>query len=444
MSHKLLRLTSKLFNTPHLMESQALNAVLSVLDSRNSGDFELRVKTPEEKKSKKKELQYNQDTRVGIISVDGPLTYIEYAAVCGEEPSSYQSIESQFDQLIDAGAKTVILTIASPGGEAYGMMETGRYMRKKADENNIKLLSYVDGLAASAGYGLAASAHEVIANPESELGSIGVVVRLRNVNKAMQSMGVEDTYIYAGNSKIPFTEEGEWREDFLDDIQGKVEALYEAFAQYVADMRGIGIEAVKATEAKTFLAEQAVALKLADKTMTREEFFNYLADNTEVTPMLGKLLGKKEEKVEMVELEALQAQMADLTAKLDDAEKIKAEALAAIATMKEELSAANEALAQYRDAEAAIAEAAVKAKKDAREAAMSALLSVEEVQKLSATFESLDDAAFEAVMDTYRVRASAEDAAFKEIGFEGDKPAKPAANADNALARLMREKGYGV
>lgn len=66
-------------------------------------------------------------------------------------------------------------------------------------------------MSASAAFGLSVAAHEIIANPDAELGSVGVVVKLRNMNKAMNNAGVEDTYIYAGDSKIPFKEDGSFR-----------------------------------------------------------------------------------------------------------------------------------------------------------------------------------------------------------------------------------------
>src|SRR5690606_27753082 len=109
-------------------------------------------------------------------------------------------------------------------------------------------------------------------------GSIGVVVKLRNMNEAMKRAGVEDTYIYAGDSKVPFDADGKFTPDFLDDIQGKVNALYVEFAQHVSAMRGISHESVVATQAKTFMADQAIELGLADKKMTLSEFAEYLAD----------------------------------------------------------------------------------------------------------------------------------------------------------------------
>ena len=56
--------------------------------------------------------------------------------------------------------------------------------------------------------GLGAAAHEIIANPESEAGSIGVVISLQNNNKQLEKEGIERTFITAGSEKVPFEEDG--------------------------------------------------------------------------------------------------------------------------------------------------------------------------------------------------------------------------------------------
>lgn len=69
MSHKLIRLTEKLYNTPHLITDSSIDRIVSYLEDRNSGVFEMAVK--DSGKSKSRELSYNPDTKIGYISMDG-------------------------------------------------------------------------------------------------------------------------------------------------------------------------------------------------------------------------------------------------------------------------------------------------------------------------------------------------------------------------------------
>lgn len=420
--NKLIEMKGVLYDTPHLINVDAFDWVEKVV---NAQEFEFVKKDKAvDRKQKKRSVSYNEDTKMGMLSIEGPLTYKEYEAMCGETNASYQQLEAEFDTLLSNGAKEILLDVNSPGGQAYGMMELGKYMRKKADEKKVKLTAYVDGLAASAGYGLASSAHEIVVNPEAEVGSIGVVVKLRNANGMMKDMGVKDTYVYAGKSKIPFDAEGEFTQDFLSDIQEKVDALYEQFTSYVADMRSISVDAVKATEAKTFLASRAVELGLADKIMTREEFFNYLADEArKEDKMLGKLFNKDGDEAEMAKLEELSTKLEEMTAMLADKETALSAALANAEAALTELSEVKAKLATA-EAEKAEAAAKVKAAKDAtRLSAIKAVVPQEEAAaKLFNTFNMIeDDAAFEEAVNALRTASRAAEVAemTEEVGVGG-------------------------
>lgn len=418
---KLLRLTNKLYNTPHLMLPASLERVFTYLDDRNNhADLAVQL----EKKPKERNVQYVAETQVGVLSVSGPLTYIEYEAMCGEQNSSYQQIVDDFDKLCSMGAKTIVMDVDSPGGEAYGLQETGRYLRKKADEKGIQLVAYVDGLSASAAFGLSVAAHEIIANPDAELGSVGVVVKLRNMNKAMNNAGVEDTYIYAGDSKIPFKEDGSFREDFLADIQYKVDALYQQFTEYVADMRGIDVGVVKSTQAKVLLAQDAIGIGFADKVMTREDFSNYLADLVE-KPMRFSFKSKGENKnmtTDVIEQEAV----ASLKADFEAAVAKNAELAAALAAQNEAFEAAQAQAAELQKAVAAAQEqiaqmqaAAAKEASDKRMAALQAVVDQDQAATLHVSLAALDDKAFATVVASLQTKAVDEEKAFAEKGFAG-------------------------
>lgn len=418
---KLLRLTSILYNTPHLMLPASLERVFTYLDDRNN-HAELAVQL--EKKPKERNVQYVAETQVGVLSVSGPLTYIEYEAMCGEQNSSYQQIVDDFDKLCSMGAKTIVMDVDSPGGMAYGMTETGRYLRKKADERGVQLVAYVDGLSASAAFGLSVAAHEIIANPDAELGSVGVVVKLRNMNKAMNNAGVEDTYIYAGDSKIPFKEDGSFREDFLADIQYKVDALYQQFTEYVADMRGIDVGVVKSTQAKVLLAQDAIGIGFADKVMTREDFSNYLADLVE-KPMRFSFKSKGENKnmtTDVIEQEAV----ASLKADFEAAVAKNTELAAALAAQNEAFEAAQAQAAELQKAVATAQEqiaqmqaAAAKEVSDKRLNALQAVVDQDQAAALHVSLAALDDKAFATVVASLQTKAVDEEKAFAEKGFAG-------------------------
>lgn len=447
-AHSLFRLADKVVGSPQMMQAAAFDRVAAFFDGRNGSEVEMALNNGA--MTSERQLTYNADTKVGIVELQGPLTYLHYQPMCGDAPTSYQSLVADFDTLLSQGAKTIVLDTDSPGGEAYAVFETAKRLRSMADEHGAKIITYVDGMAASAAYALASMSDEIVMNPSAEVGSIGVVVRLRNTNKAMKNMGVEDTYVYAGKSKIPFNSDGEFAEEFLEDLQEKVNTLYGDFVSHVAQMRGMTAEGVKDTEAKTFLADKAIQLGLADKAMEVEEFYSYLstvASGENQSKMLtARFLksNKQEDTAKMQELVELQAAHETLTAQFADVNTQLSAAIEAKAALEAELTQAKETLAQIEAAsEQARLEAehaAAQAKVDARKAKLSAVVSAEEAEALMASLESLEDAAFDTVVASLDKKAKAVENSelFVEMGVadQGDE------DTLNDTAKILKAKYF--
>lgn len=284
MARALKRLTSKLYNTPQLITSAAADEIQQYLAFRNSPEFVVQARVNKnflgDTRTKDPEVLKNIcENGIAILDVDGPLSYqvSEMAALCGAV--SYEQLQYEFDAACDsAEVHTIVQYIDSPGGEAYGCFEFSNYMRKKAKEKGKRLITYVDGGMYSAALALGVASEEIITNPFADQGSIGVLIRLMNTHKFNKKMGLEETFVFAGEEKIPYDKEGNFKKEFIDDLQTKVDGLYAQFVTHVATCRGMTEASVIGTKAKTFSSSEALKLGLVDKVMEREEFFNYLAD----------------------------------------------------------------------------------------------------------------------------------------------------------------------
>lgn len=325
MAHELHRFSKSILSVPQLMEPTKFEEISELLEDRNSGIFQMALD------ASKQDIPVEKlriENGVAVLSVEGPTTYKPtlFQAFCGGV--SYQNLLQQMNAIakIDS-VHTVLMNVDGPGGQAFRMSSTGKQLRKIADDSGKKLIAYVDGISASATYGLTAAAHEIVAHPDSQVGSVGVVLQLTNKNKAEKEAGIERTYITAGKDKIPFDKEGDFKEGFLEDLQAKVDRLYEGFTSYVADMRGIDVQVVKDTEAKMFLAEDALALGLIDKVMEAEDFYDYLGvteDNLssggnaglQTKNSTGEIMSEKEKPVE--KLENVEEAVETIEASVDD------------------------------------------------------------------------------------------------------------------------------
>ena len=428
MAHSLLRLKSSLVNTPHLMEQNSFKSVMDYINKRNELGL---IDSPEMLKEggggSNGIPHYFPDTKTGILYVEGPLTNktTGWEALCGG--TSYEMLKGQMEDFVASGAKTVVMMANSGGGEAMGMMSSANYIRKLADENDIQILSFVEGMSASACYGLTCISDEIIMTSDSSVGSIGVLISLFNDSKNLEMQGYERSFISAGSQKIPWDEDGNFREGFLSRLQSQVDELYEGFTSHVAYHRNLSVEAVKGTEADVFMAKEALKLGLADKSMTLEEFYEYLAEsaqsklegNTMGNPSKNRIFSfmQKEDVTEMAKLEELQAQLATAQEQVAGMSALTEQLATLTATLEQKESNLVELKAKLEGIETAKAEAAVAQRKTT----LSALLPEDKVEESMSMYAGLDDATFSFVTSQLQATkdALAASGLMAEVGGEG-------------------------
>ena len=255
--------------------------------------------------------------QVGFISLMGATCNREMDAhpMSSESLISYESLEEQAEGLLyDPAIGSVVLYVDSPGGEAYRCFESARNIRAMADDTGKKLIAYVDGTAASAGYAMASIADEVIMNPDSMVGSIGVVVAIESDLKKRIAEGQEIRYITYGEQKRPFEEDGSLKAEFIKGLQDRVNMLGDKFVSHVESHRPMTYKAIKDTDARMFSADEALELGLADSVMEINQFQDYLVEvaGTTETIITGENMSDSDTSADVVE--ALQTELAEYKA----------------------------------------------------------------------------------------------------------------------------------
>ena len=121
----------------------------------------------------------------------------------------------------------VALEINSPGGSPVQSSLIGARIRRLAEEKNIPVFAFVEDVAASGGYWLAAVADEIWADDSSVIGSIGVISAGFGAHVFLARQGVERRVYTAGKSKSmldPFSpekpEDVTRLKEILNDIHG--------------------------------------------------------------------------------------------------------------------------------------------------------------------------------------------------------------------------------
>jgi len=134
-------------------------------------------------------------------------------------------------------AVAVALVINSPGGSPVQSHLIFRRIRELAREKERRVIAFVEDAAASGGYMIACAADEIVADPHSIVGSIGVVGGSFGFDKLIEKIGVERRLYTSGDHKAmldPFLPENPGDVERLKKLQ---RAIHEDFIALVKSRR---------------------------------------------------------------------------------------------------------------------------------------------------------------------------------------------------------------
>jgi serine protease SohB len=134
-------------------------------------------------------------------------------------------------------AKAVALVINSPGGSAVQSHLIHRRIRQLSAAKDIPVIAFVEDVAASGGYMIACAADEIIGDPSSIVGSIGVVGGSFGFHRLIEKIGIERRLYTSGEHKAmldPFLPEEPGDVARLKTIQREI---HDSFIALVKERR---------------------------------------------------------------------------------------------------------------------------------------------------------------------------------------------------------------
>lgn len=118
------------------------------------------------------------------------------------EGLSLQGVNNSLERAFKIkGAKAVALAINSPGGSPVQSALITDRVRALSKEHDVPVIAFIEDVGASGGYWLALAADEIFADPNSLVGSIGVISAGFGFVETMKWLGVERRVYTAGESK---------------------------------------------------------------------------------------------------------------------------------------------------------------------------------------------------------------------------------------------------
>jgi len=213
------------------------------------------------------------DPTVAVIRLQGMI------ASGGRGALNDQALCGVIEKAFNRGKPVAVaLEVNSPGGSPVQSSLIGARIRRLAEEKNIPVIAFVEDVAASGGYWLAAAADEIYADPSSVVGSIGVISAGFGAHELLARQGIERRVYTAGKSKSmldPFRAE---QPEDVERLKELLNDIHTNFIDHITARRGDKLD--KGTELFTgefWLAKRAVDLGLIDgighlKPLLKERF----------------------------------------------------------------------------------------------------------------------------------------------------------------------------
>lgn len=213
--------------------------------------------------------------KIALIDLSGVIANAErspWFGSGGEHPVSL--LLEQLDAArTDPMVKAVVLRINSPGGTVVAselMHQEIAHFRKTSGKPVVAMLMDV---AASGGYYVACACDEIIAQPSTVTGSIGVIMQMVDVTGTMNFIGVKTDAITSGNFKDAGSPLRTMKPEERQLFQNMVNDMYDRFVTVVREGRPRLDEATvrKLADGRVYTAKQALEAGLIDRIATMRE-----------------------------------------------------------------------------------------------------------------------------------------------------------------------------
>lgn len=188
---------------------------------------------------------------VGIIELKGLIV------------SSEQILRHLTEFRNNPNVKSIVLRIDSPGGAVGAAQEIYQEVKRT---NEVKpVVASMGSMGASGGYYAALGADNIIANPGTMTGSIGVIVKFPNLEGLFEKIGYKSVVIKSGPLKDVGASNRPISEEERTLMQDLIDNVYNQFVRDIAAARSMPEETIfELADGRIYTGEQALEVGLID------------------------------------------------------------------------------------------------------------------------------------------------------------------------------------
>ena len=190
-------------------------------------------------------------------------------------------------------ARAVALLINSPGGSPVQSHAIYRRIRQLAEEKGVPVIAFAEDVIASGGYMIACAADEIVCDPSSIVGSIGVVGGSFGFVRLMEKLGIERRLYTSGERKAmldPFLPE---KPDDVNRLKAVQRDIHEDFIALVKERRGARLVGPENDlfSGEFWTGRKAVELGIADSIGDLRSTLRQRFGDDVVTPLVSPARG---------------------------------------------------------------------------------------------------------------------------------------------------------
>jgi protease-4 len=226
-------------------------------------------------------LEEGNAASVAIVPIEGTIVNGDSGAAGGQ--TGGDDTVALIDEIRKSGDYAgIILEVNSPGGAVLASAEIAEALQA-AQDDGIKVVSWMRDTGASGGYYVSTPADTIVAAPSTVTGSIGVILHYATVEELAKKIGVKPVTIKSGELKDIGSPYRDLTKEERTVLQTMIDEAYGDFVTAVSEGRGISESKVREiADGRIYTGRQAVENGLVDELGTREVAYDAMADLLDV------------------------------------------------------------------------------------------------------------------------------------------------------------------
>ncbi len=214
----------------------------------------------------------SKGSKIGVIRIEGVINM-----------ETADTVIRQLDKASkDSKVSGIIIRTITPGGSVVASDEIHHAITRYKAVTGKPVIAFMQGLAASGGYYTSVACDEIIAEPTTITGSIGVIMQTFTLEELFKDkLGIESVTMKSGRRKdwpTTFSKVSDEQKEYL--MNKLIMPAYDRFVTLIAKGRdGLNVEQVKALgDGSIYHANEALKNGLIDQIGYMEDAINLISD----------------------------------------------------------------------------------------------------------------------------------------------------------------------